>query len=97
MVHDNFTGFFTSGTLTYESIQKWIDSLNSRSSKRCRLCSNIYMQSVIYLNLPKIITFDSASSITLQSETVLNYRLTGVIYFEDMHFVSRVIRQDGQV
>jgi hypothetical protein len=31
------------------------------------------------------------------TNTDLNYRLAGIVYFGDMHFVARIIRQDGQI
>jgi hypothetical protein len=106
IVHDDFSGFLNSGTLRYNSIQQWIDSPNWRSNRRCRSCNNTYTQTVSYIDLPKIIAFDivdksttidSTISVVQQSEIILNYRLMGIIYFGDMHFVSRVIRPDGQV
>jgi hypothetical protein len=29
--------------------------------------------------------------------TNLTYRLAGIVYFGDMHFVAHIIRQDGQI
>jgi len=61
---------------------------------------------VDYIDLPKIIAFelrdrstvlDAVVSVRQLTGTDLNYRLAGIVYFGNMHFVVRIIRQNGQI
>jgi len=57
-------------------------------------------------DLPKFIAFelrdkatvlDAIVSLRQLTGTNLNYRLAGIVYFGDAHFVAHIIRQDGQI
>jgi len=61
---------------------------------------------VDYIDLPKIIAFelrdkatvlDAIVSVRQLTGTDLDYRLAGIVYFGDAHFVARIIREDGQI
>ena len=65
-----------------------------------------YVQITEYIDLPIIISFElkdkstelnSFVSVKQHTGTAIRYRLAGVVYFGDLHFVARIIRQDGQV
>jgi len=105
-VHSIFSGHFQPGTEVHGSIQQWIDVPSSPTCRRCRACSDPYAQIVDYIDLPKIIAFELGDKSTVLDAIVLvrqltgtdlNYRLTGIVYFGDTHFVARIIRQDGQI
>src|SRR6266540_2033510 len=72
----------------------------------------IYAQTItlklftVYNDLPQVIAFELRDKSTLLDSTIwvkqltgtqLTYRLAGVVYFGDMHFVTRIVRQDGQI
>lgn len=104
-VHSVYSGHFI-GTEVHGSIQQWINLPSLYTRRRCRVCNNSFTQFVDYIDLPQIIAFElkdrstafgSIVSVTQLSGTVLNYRLAGIIYFGDLHFVARIIRQDGQI
>ena len=106
MVHSTFSGHFQPGMEVHGSIQQWIDQTSSSTRRRCRVCNDPYVQITEYIDLPLIIAFElkdkstelnSFVSLKQHTGTAIRYRLAGVVYFGDLHFVARVIREDGQV
>jgi len=73
--------------------------------RRCRVCNNPYTQITDYIDLPQIIAFELRDKSTVLDSIVsvkqptgdFNYRLAGIIYFGDMHFVAHIVRWDGQI
>ena len=105
-VHSIFSGHFQPGTDVHGSVQQWVDVPSLPTRRRCRVCNNSYTQFVDYIDLPKIIAFelrdkttvlDAIVSVRQLTGTDLDYRLAGIVYFGDAHFVARIIRQDGQI
>lgn len=94
------------GMVVHNSIQQWIDLQTMPTCRRCRECNESYTQIADYVNLPQVIAFELRNKTTVLDSTVmikqstgtdLIYKLAGVVYFGDGHFVARIIRQDGQV
>ncbi len=105
-VHSISSGHFQPGTEAHRSIQQWVDLPSSYTRRRCRVCSDPYAQFVDYVDLPQMIAFeirdksttlDPFVSVKQVTGTVLKYRLAGIVYFGDVHFVACIIRQDGQI
>jgi len=74
--------------------------------RRCRVCNNFYAQFLDYIDFPKIITFelrdkttvlDTIVSVRQLSDADLDYRLAGILYFGNIHFIAHIIKQDGQI
>ena len=70
------------------------------------MCSGSYAQFIDYVDLPQIIAFEVRDKLTTldpfllvkqATGTVLRYRLAGIVYFGNTHFVAHIIRQDGQI
>ena len=106
MVHSIFSGHFQPGTEVHGSIQQWVNVPSLPIRRRCRVCNGTYAQFVDYISLPKIIAFELRDKATVLDATVsvrqmtgtdLDYRLAGIVYFGDVHFVARIIREDGQI
>ena len=90
----------------HSSIQQWINLSSLPTRRRCRVCNELYTQIADYNDLPQVIAFELRDETTLLDSTILvkqltgtqlTYRLAGVVYFGDMHFVACIIRQDGQI
>jgi hypothetical protein len=105
-VHSIFSGHFHPGMVVYSSIQQWINLPSLPTRRKCRVCNEPYIQIADYIDLPQVIAFelkdrstvlDSMVTVKQSTGTDLTYRLAGIIYFGDMHFVARIIRQDGQI
>jgi hypothetical protein len=105
-VHSLSSGLFQPATEVHSSIQQWINLPSLLTRRRCRVCNDLYSCITNYIALPQVIAFEITDketvlnrviSVKLLSNTILNYRLAGIIYFGDMHFVARIIRQDGQI
>jgi hypothetical protein len=105
-VHSMFSGHFLPGLEARRSIQQWVNLQSSYTHRRCRVCGDTFAQCVDYVDLSHIIAFevrdkstslDPFVSVKQLNDIVLKYRLAGIVYFGDMHFVTRIIRQDGQI
>lgn len=105
-VHGISSGHFQPGLEVHRSIQQWIDQPGSYTRRICRICRDPFTRYTDYIDLPNIIAFEvkdksttlnASVSVTQLTGPVLKYRLAGVVYFGDMHFVARIIRQDGQI
>ena len=106
MVHGIFSGDFQPGTGVHGSIQQWVNTPSLPICRRCRVCNNLYTQFLDYIDLPKIITFelrdkttvlDTIVSVRQLSDADLDYRLVGIVYFGNTHFIAHIIKQDGQI
>ena len=102
-VHSISSGHFQAEIERHKSIQHWVNVLSSHTHRKCRQCSQPYAQ---FVDLLQIIAFevndkstilDQLLSVRQTTGSVLKYRLAGIIYFGDMHFVAHIIRQDGQI
>jgi len=105
-VHSISSGHFQPGLEVHRSIQHWVNLPSISTRRRCRVCSDPFAQIVDYVDLPSIIAFelkdkstilDSFISLKVLTGGVLKYRLAGIVYFGDVHFVARVLRRDGQI
>jgi hypothetical protein len=105
-VHGIRSGHNHPGMVVHNSIQEWINLSRAPTRRRCRVCDEPFTQIADYKDLPQVIAFELRDKTTLLDSTILvkqltgtqlTYRLAGVIYFGDMHFVARIIRQDGQI
>ena len=105
-VHSISSGHFQPGMEVHTSIQHWVNCPRSYTRRRCRVCSSPHAQTAEYVDLPNIIAFelkdhtttvDMLLSVKLRTGSVLKYKLAGIVYFGDTHFVACVIRQDGQI
>ena len=105
-VHSISSGHFQPGIEVHTSIQHWVDFPRSFTRRRCRVCGSPHAQTAEYVDLPNIIAFelkdqsttlDTLLSVKLLTGTVLKYKLAGIVYFGDTHFVARILRQDGQI
>jgi len=103
--HSEYSASFIAGTTVSDTIQDWIDLQCQSGIHRCRECNSFCSQISTY-NSPPIISFQLADALTtcdvvisVQQKTgeTLWYRLAGIIYFGDNHFVAHIIRKDGQV
>jgi len=106
MVHVIFSGHFQSGTGVYGSIQQWVNTPSLPICRRCRVCNNFYAQVLDYIDLPKIITFELRDKTTVLNTIVsvkqlsdadFDYRLAEIVYFGNTHFITHIIKQDGQI
>lgn len=70
------------------------------------MCDDLYTQIVDYIDLPQVIAFELRDKSTVLDSTLLvkqltgtelTYRLAGIVYFGVMHFVARIIRENGQI
>jgi hypothetical protein len=105
-VHSISSGHFQPGLEVHRSIQHWVNLPSSYTRRRCRVCGNPFAKIVDHVHLPHIIAFelknnsttlDTLLTVKLLTGIVLKYRLAGIVYFGDVHFVARVLRQDGQI
>lgn len=105
-MHSISSGHFQPGPEVHRSIQQWVNLQTSPTRRRCRVCGQPYAHFVDYIDLPQIIAFEVRDkSTTLNpfltirhlSGSILKYKLSGIIYFGDMHFVACIIRHDGQI
>ena len=105
-VHSISSGHFQPGLEVHRTIQQWVDLPGSYTHRRCRVCSEPFAQIVDHVDLPRIIAFelkdksttlDTLISVKMWTGNVLEYKLAGIVYFGDMHFVARILRQDGQI
>src|SRR6266540_3266875 len=105
-VHSIHSGHNHPGMVVHDSIQQWINLSGSPIRRRCRVCNEPYTRITVYNDLPQVIAFELRDKSTLLDSTIqvkqltgtqLTYRLAGVVYFGDMHFVTRIVRQDGQI
>ena len=106
MVHSIFSGHFQPGTEVHGSVQQWVNVPSLPTHRRCRVCNDSYAQVVDYIDPPKIIAFEVRDKTTVLDTIVsvrqltgadLNYRLAGIVYFDDVHFIACIIRQDSQI
>ena len=105
-VHSIQSGHNHPGMVVHNSIQQWINLPSLPTHRRCRECNDPYTRIAEYIDLPQVISFELRDKSTLLNSTLLVkqssgtdlvYKLAGIVYFGDMHFVARIIRQDGQI
>ncbi len=105
-VHSIHSGHNHPGMVAHSSIQQWINMPSSSTHRRCRVCNEPYIRTAEYIDLPQVVAFelrdkstglDSTVFVKQSTGTDLTYRLAGIVYFGDMHFVACIIRQDGQI
>ena len=87
------------------SISEWLEiAMEKNTDRKCLACNGIQVKNLGYKNTTPNFLYLIASGINLQVETEIklpysgeNYRLCGVIYHGNGHFVSRIVDKSGDI
>ncbi|KDR66273.1 hypothetical protein GALMADRAFT_81092, partial [Galerina marginata CBS 339.88] len=101
--HSNFV--VMSGARSHISTSSWASGPNEETAHLCHRCGyEVYIKHE-FLVLPSILVFDFSGHHLNIDPTIqithngsnYRFRLAGIIYFGQAHFISQIILQDGQV
>ena len=87
------------------TISEWLDiTMEKDTGSKCPSCNGAQVKNLSYGNMCPDFLYLIASGINLQVETEIKlsndgdkYRLCGVIYFGNGHFVSRIVDKSGDI
>ena len=86
-----------------KSISKWMQALMLQNTEeQCPTCHRHMVKVENYINAPNIFALIMTTTAVIETSIILPgtdqmYRLAGIIYYHDCHFVCRVIDKSGQV